>query len=102
MGYATLSNKNQYTIFEYDQDTIVFLSPYSLEYYTDIKEWDHGYIVVMAKYRHNKDAEEEYIDLNPILESLYYDVEDFLKPIQGVKLKYDQCSGDCRSGGHDS
>ena len=31
----------------------------------DIKEWDNGYLVVMAKYKHNKKPEEEYIDLVP-------------------------------------
>ena len=32
-----------------------------------------GYLVVMAKYAHNNDLEEEYIDLIPILRSPMYD-----------------------------
>ena len=44
-----------------------FIAPYSLEYYTEVKEWDKGYLVIMAKYKHNKELEEEYIDLVPIL-----------------------------------
>ena len=50
-------------------------------------EWDNGYIVVMAKYE-GSGEEEEYIDLIPILENLYFDVDDFLKPIQKVRIEY--------------
>ena len=39
----------------------------------------------MAKYK-NLEEVEEYIDLVPILERLYYDVDEFLKPIKGVKI----------------
>ena len=66
-----------------------FKAPYSLEKYTEIKEWDHGYLVVMAKYKHNKESEEEYIDLIPILENLYISPEEFLKEIKEVKVKND-------------
>ena len=54
---------------------------------TEIKEWDHGYLVVMAKYSHNSCAEEEYIDLIPILEDLYIDVENFINRIKEVRLQ---------------
>lgn len=40
----------------------------------------------MAKYKHNEKPEEEYIDLIPILENLYFDVDKFLKPIKGVEV----------------
>ena len=63
-----------------------FIAPYSLEYYTEVKEWDKGYLVIMAKYKHNKDLEEEYIDLVPILQKLYFDADEFLKPIEGVQI----------------
>lgn len=43
----------------------------------------------MAKYRHNEKPEEEYIDLIPILENLYFDANDFLKPIEKVRISYD-------------
>lgn len=56
-----------------------------MERYTAVKEWNHGYLVVMAKYRHNDESEEEYIDLIPILENLYISSEKFLKPIKEVK-----------------
>ncbi|MCD8301034.1 MAG: hypothetical protein LUC41_07705 [Clostridiales bacterium] len=89
MEYAILGNKNKYTIFKYNHHMIRFKSPYSLEYYTEVKEWDHGYIVVMAKYQHNEELEEEYIDLVPILDDLYFDVDSFLSQIKEVKVQYD-------------
>ena len=39
----------------------------------------------MAKYKELPEVE-EYIDLIPILEMLYYDVDDFLQPIKEVKI----------------
>jgi len=49
---------------------------------------DHGYIVVMAKYEGNAEPEEEYIDLVPILENLYFDVDEFLNPIKEVRIRH--------------
>ncbi len=86
---AILTSDQRYTIFKYGKYVIRFKAPYSLEKYTHIKEWNHGYLVVMAKYSHNEQDEEEYIDLVPILESLYFDVDDFLKPIEKVRILYD-------------
>lgn len=86
---AYLSNDSHYTVFKYDNYTIRFLSPYSLERYTEVKEWDNGYLVVMAKYTHNDEAEEEYIDLIPILDALYFDTNKFLEPIKKVSVLYD-------------
>ncbi|MFW5646465.1 MAG: DUF7724 family protein [Acetivibrio ethanolgignens] len=68
---------------------IRFLAPYSLERYTKVKEWDNGYLVVMAKYEHNDKEEEEYIDLIPILNDLYFNVDEFLRPIKKVRVLYD-------------
>lgn len=84
---AVLRSHKGYTIFEYDGHIIRFMTSPKLERYTRIVEWDHGYIVVMAKYQ-NLDEVEEYIDLIPILENLYYDVEEFLKPIKKVRIDY--------------
>lgn len=86
---AYLSNDHDYTIFRYADYMIRFLAPYSLEKYTEVKEWDNGYLVVMAKYKHNAEAEEEYIDLVPILTNLYIDADEFLKPIKKVRVLYD-------------
>lgn len=86
---ATLSNEKNYTVFQFNGHIIRFTAPYSLEYYTEVKEWDKGYLVVMAKYKQNKEPEEEYIDLVPILQNLYFDPDKFLKPIKGVKIAND-------------
>jgi hypothetical protein len=40
----------------------------------------------MAKYAHNADLEEEYIDLQPVLENLYMDTSSFLQPINKVEI----------------
>lgn len=87
---AYLSNDKDMIKFQYGNKIIRFRGPYSLEYFTSIKEWDDGYLVVMAKYKHNQNPEEEYIDLVPILEKLYIDVSKFLKPIKEVRLAYGQ------------
>ena len=86
---AFISNDDGFTIFKYDNYIIRFKAPYSLERYTDIVEWDNGYLVIMAKYAHNKESEEEYIDLVPILENLYIEPDVFLKPIKEVRIDYD-------------
>ena len=83
---ATLSNEKNYTVFHFGNHVIRFVAPYSMERYTEVKEWDDGYLVVMAKYKHNEKPEEEYIDLVPILQNLYFDVDEFLNPIKGVKI----------------
>ncbi len=85
-GIATLGNEKNYTIFKYGNHVIRFAAPYSLEHYTEVKEWDKGYLVVMAKYKHNQKPEEEYIDLVPILQNLYFNADEFLAPIKGVKI----------------
>ncbi len=86
---AYLSNDHNYTIFKYADRIIRFQAPYSLEKYTEIKEWDKGYLVVMAKYAHNQEPEEEYIDLLPILRNLYIDAEEFVKKIKRVRIVYE-------------
>lgn len=75
-GIATLGNENNYTVYKYGNHVIRFAAPYSLEHYTEVKEWDKGYLVVMAKYKHNQKPEEEYIDLVPILQNLYFNAEN--------------------------
>ena len=85
---ATLSNEKNYTVFQFNGHIIRFTAPYSLEYYTEVKEWDKGYLVVMAKYKQNKEPEEEYIDLVPILQNLYFDTDKFFKT--------DKRSEDCK------
>lgn len=86
-SYAILSNDENFTIFEYSKQIIRFVTSSKLERYTQVLEWDHGYLVVMAKYK-NIGEVEEYIDLIPILQRLHYDPEAFLEPIKEVRIEY--------------
>jgi hypothetical protein len=88
METAYLSSRGRYTIFRCGDMELKFIAPYSLERYEEIVEWDHGYLVVLAKYNHNQEPEEEYIDLIPVLKALYMDEEKFLNPIKNVEVKY--------------
>ena len=83
---AVLSSSDGYTTFSFGGRHIRFKAPYSLERYVDVVRWDNGYLVVLAKYRHNAEPEEEYIDLKPILDGLYIDSASFLKPIKSVRI----------------
>lgn len=85
---AVLSNAEGFTAFIFGDYNIRFRAPYSLERYVEVLQWDNGYLVVLAKYSHNTEPEEDYIDLKPILESLYIDSEKFLKPIKTVRVAY--------------
>ena len=83
---AILKSDSQYTIFIFKDQVIRFATSSKLERYTEVKEWNNGYLVVMAKYKHNEKPEEEYIDLIPILKNLYFDTDEFCKQIKGVKV----------------
>ena len=85
---ALLSNAGGFTAFRFGDYNIRFRAPYSLERYVDVLRWDNGYLVVLAKYSHNAEPEEEYIDLKPILEGLYIDPNSFLKSIKSVRIAY--------------
>ena len=86
-GEAFVSNRGGYTIFSYGKKVIRFKTSAKLERYTDIINWDNGYIEVVAQYREVGEVE-DYIDLVPILKNLYMDAETFLKPIKKVSLRY--------------
>ncbi len=88
METAYLSSQGRYTLFKYKDTQLKFIAPYSLERYEKIVDWNHGYLVVLAKYSHNKELEEEYIDLIPVLKALYMDEEKFLNPIKKVEVRY--------------
>lgn len=82
---AVLSNQHDMTSFRYGDYNIRFRTPSILKRYTEVKEWDNGYIVVMADYE-GLGITEEYIDLVPILRNLCIDPDTFLKNIQTVKI----------------
>ena len=83
--FAVLDNIGEYTTFSFRGRTLTFLTSKDLERYTKVKSWDHGYLVVSAKYK-SKPEEEEYIDLLPILQNLYMNPARFLNPIKGVTI----------------
>lgn len=85
---AILSSFDKYTTFTFGPTTLTFRTCDGLEKYTRINTWDNGYIEVMAKYKQNPEEIEEYIDLIPVLDSLYMNKESFLKPIKEVKIEY--------------
>lgn len=89
MNCAMLGFDGTFTVFSFGRLTIRFRAPYSLERYTEVKTWDHGYLVALAKYKHNREPEEEYIDLLPILKKLYIDADEFLSPIKEVVIAND-------------
>ena len=86
---ALLSNNGDMTSFRYGNSNIRFRAAKRLKRYVDVKEWDNGYIVVMADYEGLGETE-EYIDLLPILKNLYINPETFLKPIKSVKIDYNE------------
>ena len=88
-SHAILSSHGDFTSFTCGTHVIRFRTPSSLERYLSVKEWNNGYLVVMAKYRNIPKPEEEYIDLTPILKNLYFDAERFLAPIKEVSIRYD-------------
>ena len=60
---------------------------WKIQRYVEVKDWDNGYLVVIADYK-GLGLTEEYIDLLPILENLYINPDNFLKPIKSVKIDY--------------
>lgn len=86
---AILSSKGDFTIFKFGTHTIRFRTSPRLIRYTDVKEWDKGYLVVDAQYSNIPHVEEEYIDLVPILSNLYFDAECELSPIKKVSIQYE-------------
>lgn len=85
---AVLSSFDNYTTFTIKEKTLTFRTCSGLERYTKILLWDHGYLEVMAKYAQRDEEIEEYIDLEPVLESLYMDKDVFLEPIKKVRISY--------------
>ncbi len=87
-GIATLSHDGDMTSFKYAGENIRFRTSSALQCYTTVKQWDNGYLVVMARYDGLGEVE-EYIDLQPILKNLCIVPDDFLKDIKNVSVSYD-------------
>lgn len=85
---AYLTNNGRYTTFAFQNKKITFLTSKILIKYTKVLNWDNGYIEVLCKKQGKQKAEEDYIDLIPILRNLYIEPSSFIKPIKEVKIKY--------------
>ena len=85
---AYLSNEGRYTIFRFGGERLKIIAPPPLERYDRVVRWHHGRITVMTKYAHNDADIEEYIDLLPTLNNLFYDADAFLEPIKYVEVAY--------------
>ena len=85
---AFLSNDGGMTSFAVDDYVIRFRTSDNLVQYEDVTKWDDGYIECIATYDNPRVTEEEYIDLVPILENLYFDAEEFLRGIGRVSVQY--------------
>lgn len=85
-SHATLSNRGRYTIFSSGDEELTIIAPHSLLHYESVVEWDHGYLVVMARYACDEEPVEEYIDLVPVLKNLFMDPDGFLDPIEFVEV----------------
>ena len=60
-GEAILSNEKNYTVFRFGDHVMRFIAPYSLEHYTEVKEWDKGYLVVMENINRMKHQKNCYV-----------------------------------------
>ena len=69
---AVLSSFDKYTTFSFGGKTLTFRTCDGLEKYVKVLTWDDGYLEVLAKYRQRDNMVGEYIDLEPVLEQLYY------------------------------
>ena len=83
---AVLSCDGPYTSFSFGGHDIRFRTPKNLVRYVDVQEWNKGYLVVNAEYDGCPEPVEEYIDPVPILSNLYFDVDEFLAPIEEVAV----------------
>ena len=84
---AILGNEKDITSFAWGGRVIRFRTSRHLLRYTEVLQWDAGYIVVKALYDNSPAEEEDYIDLIPILENLYIEPQEFLQGVEGVCIE---------------
>lgn len=82
---AILSSDKRFTSFSFNGRTIKFETSPRLERYTEVVEWDHGYIIVMAK-----PENASVIDMNgEVLETSMDDIElDIISDYYTKNRKY--------------
>ena len=84
---AILGNEKDITSFAWGGRVIRFRTSRHLLRYTEVLQWDAGYIVVKALYDNSPAEEEDYIDLIPILENLYIEPQELLQGVEGVCIE---------------
>lgn len=86
MKTAYLYNEGNYTFFKVGREIVKFkTSPY-LENYTEIKEYDDGYMVLMAQLSTIPEPDEDYFDMVGIFKELELDTS-VLSQISEVIIK---------------
>jgi len=83
---ARIKVDGKYSFFTFRDKCIKFRTSTKLRKYLRVKEWDNGYLVVDADYS-TLGVTEEYVDIKAILNDLYIDDQEFLKPIRGVQIE---------------
>lgn len=83
---ARIKVDGKYSFFTFRDKCIKFRTSTKLRKYLRVKEWDNGYLVVDADYS-TLGVTEEYVDIKAILDDLYIDDQEFLKPIRGVQIE---------------
>lgn len=86
MDYAILSNQGALTVFKFRNLLLKCHAPKNLEYYKEIKLWDHGYVEVMTKYSHSEKLIEEYLDFDAALTDLGLDADVILDQIKEIRI----------------
>ena len=86
MSCALLGNDGRYTLFYFKNLKIKMQGGISLEYYDHIKDWNHGLITVMTKYRHNEELIEEYVDIEAALLDFGFNADAILMQIKEVRI----------------
>ena len=86
MKTAYLYNDGDYTFFKVGREVVKFrTSPY-LENYTEIKEYDDGYMVLMAQLSTLAAPDEDYMDIKGVFEELELDTS-ILSQVSEVIIK---------------
>lgn len=83
---ARIKVDGKYSLFTFRDHCIKFRTSTKLKKYLRVKEWDNGYLVVDVDYS-TMGITEEYVDIKSILDDLYIDSRQFLRPIKGVQIE---------------
>ena len=83
--YATLTNKDRYTIFSFKDYTITFMHGKDLIKYIEVTNIDDGVLTVLCMGKIKKEYE-DYIDLNYILNNLRMNPKVYLDGLHDIKI----------------